>query len=108
MGKVVLMTYDVVMPQLGLTMEEGAVVSWLKSPGERVEKGEVLFTVETDKAEMEVESADSGYLRATWAEIGKKVPVGTVIALLSDESDEPVPDNRSNEAGSGSPAPAQH
>ena len=50
------MTYDVVMPQLGLTMEEGSVVSWGKQAGDWVEKGEVLFTVETDKVEMEVES----------------------------------------------------
>lgn len=102
------MTYEIVMPQLGLTMEEGAVVSWLKSPGERVEKGEVLFTVETDKAEMEVESANSGYLRAIRAEIGKKVPVGTIIAVLSDESDEAIPDNRYSEAARISSALAQH
>jgi len=48
------MSYKIVMPQLGLTMEEGSVTSWLKQPGEFVEKGEALFTVETDKVEMEV------------------------------------------------------
>ena len=49
------MPYDILMPQLGLTMTEGSVTSWLKRPGESVEKGEVLFTVETDKVVVGVE-----------------------------------------------------
>ncbi len=82
------MTYNVVMPQLGLTMEEGSVVSWRKQAGDWVEKGEVLFTVETDKAELEVESTDRGYLRSIQVELRKKVPVGTVIAILADQPGE--------------------
>ena len=82
------MTYEVVMPQLGLTMEEGSVVSWKKQVGDRVTKGEVLFTVETDKTEMEVESADSGYLNSLQVRLGEKVRVGTVIALLGDRPGE--------------------
>lgn len=78
------MIYNVVMPHLGLTMEEGSVVSWRKQLGDRVERGEVLFTVETDKAEMEVEAADSGYLNSIQVELGEKVPVGAVIATLGD------------------------
>jgi pyruvate dehydrogenase E2 component (dihydrolipoamide acetyltransferase) len=84
------MTYKVIMPQLGLTMEEGSVVAWRKQPGDWVEKGEVLFTVETDKAEMEVESMDSGYLNSLQVELGKKVRVGTVIATLGDQPGEVV------------------
>lgn len=79
------MAYKIVMPQLGLTMEEGSVTSWLKAPGDWVEKGDVLFTVETDKIEMEVESMGKGYLGAIQVEIGKKVPVGTLLAMLNDE-----------------------
>jgi pyruvate dehydrogenase E2 component (dihydrolipoamide acetyltransferase) len=75
---------NVVMPHLGLTMEEGSVVSWRKQLGERVERGEVLFTVETDKAEMEVEAADSGFLNSIRVKLGEKVPVGTVIATLAE------------------------
>ena len=56
------MAYKIVMPQLGLTMEEGSVTSWQKKPGDWVEKGETLFTVETDKVEMEVEAMGRGYL----------------------------------------------
>ena len=82
------MTYEVVMPQLGLTMEEGSVVSWKKQVGDCVAKGEVLFTVETDKTEMEVESADAGYLNSIHVRLGEKVRVGTVIALLGDRPGE--------------------
>lgn len=88
------MTYDVVMPQLGLTMEEGSVVSWQKRIGDRVSKGETLFTVETDKAQMEVEAADSGYLNAIRVEVGKMVRVGTVIATLGDRLGEITADER--------------
>lgn len=82
------MVYDVVMPQLGLTMEEGAVVAWQKKAGDWVKKGEVLFIVETDKSEMEVESTDSGYLNSVEVELKRKVRVGTVIARLGDQPGE--------------------
>lgn len=79
------MAYKIIMPQLGLTMEEGSVTSWLKQPGEFVEKGEPLFVVETDKIEMEVESMGKGYLGQIQIENGVKVPVGTLLAMLNDE-----------------------
>jgi pyruvate dehydrogenase E2 component (dihydrolipoamide acetyltransferase) len=78
------MAYKIVMPQLGLTMEEGAVTSWLKKPGDWVEKGDVLFTVETDKVEMEVESMGRGYLSEFQVTLGQTVKVGTLIAMLND------------------------
>jgi pyruvate dehydrogenase E2 component (dihydrolipoamide acetyltransferase) len=78
------MAYKIVMPQLGLTMEEGAVTSWLKNPGEWVEKGDALFTVETDKVEMEVESMGKGYLSESEVALGQTVKVGTLIAMLND------------------------
>jgi pyruvate dehydrogenase E2 component (dihydrolipoamide acetyltransferase) len=79
------MAYKIVMPQLGLTMEEGSVTSWLKKPGEWVEKGDALFIVETDKIEMEVEAMGKGYLGTIQVEVGQKVPVGTLLAMLNDE-----------------------
>jgi pyruvate dehydrogenase E2 component (dihydrolipoamide acetyltransferase) len=82
------MAYKIVMPQLGLTMEEGSVTSWLKKPGEFVEKGETLFTVETDKIEMEVEALGKGYLGEIQVPIGEKVPVGTLLAMLTDKPGE--------------------
>jgi pyruvate dehydrogenase E2 component (dihydrolipoamide acetyltransferase) len=101
------MIYNVVMPQLGLTMEEGSVVAWRKQAGDWVEKGEVLFTVETDKAEMEVESTDSGYLSSIQVEVGKKVPVGTVIAILADHPGEVASQKGAALAGVVSAAQAQ-
>jgi pyruvate/2-oxoglutarate dehydrogenase complex dihydrolipoamide acyltransferase (E2) component len=79
------MAYKIVMPQLGLTMEEGSVTGWFKKPGEFVDKGDPLFTVETDKVEMEVESMGKGYLGPIQVELGLKVPVGTLLAMLNDE-----------------------
>lgn len=79
------MPHDVVMPQLGLTMTEGTVTSWQKLVGDRVRRGEVLFLVETDKVEMEVESLFSGYLQAVFVEPGRSVPVGTLIARIGEE-----------------------
>jgi pyruvate dehydrogenase E2 component (dihydrolipoamide acetyltransferase) len=90
------MIYEVVMPQLGLTMEEGTVTSWHKKLGDRVKKGEMLFTLETDKAAMEVESTDAGYLNAIVVEIGKTLPVGTLIAILGDHPGETSSGNQSS------------
>src|SRR5207237_686827 len=84
------MAADIVMPQLGLTMTEGSVTTWLKTPGDRVERGEPLFTVETDKVEMEVESTASGYLNSVLVDVGQVVNVGTVIARIGENQESPV------------------
>jgi pyruvate dehydrogenase E2 component (dihydrolipoamide acetyltransferase) len=76
------------MPQLGLTMTEGSVGQWLKKLGEFVRKGEMLFVVSTDKADMEVESLDEGKLGQIVVETGTVVPVGTVIAYLEGPGEE--------------------
>lgn len=52
------------MPALSSTMTEGKVVSWLKAEGDKVEMGEAVLVVESDKADMDVESYDEGYLAA--------------------------------------------
>ncbi len=83
------MACEIIMPQLGLTMTEGSVNAWIKQPGERVKKGEMLFTVSTDKVDMEVESTGSGFLN-TVVELNRTVPVGTVIAVLTDREGEQV------------------
>src|SRR5208337_2505243 len=76
------MIVPILMPQLGLTMMEGSVSEWLKKPGEPVQKGEMLFLVSTDKADMEVESPAEGTLSRIVVDSGQTVPVGTVIAYL--------------------------
>ena len=57
------MAYEVTMPRLGWTMEEGVFGEWLKQDGEEVKAGDLLFTVEGDKATQEVEVFESGILR---------------------------------------------
>ncbi len=78
------MASEVVMPRLGWTMETGRVVEWLKADGDEVEAGDLIFSVETDKAVTEVESLDSGVLRipADAPEIGAEVAVGSMLAYI--------------------------
>jgi pyruvate dehydrogenase E2 component (dihydrolipoamide acetyltransferase) len=78
------MTYDVVMPQLGITMTEGCVAQWLKVAGDAIEKGEPLFIVQTDKVDMEIESPGKGFVRELLVKEEVTVPVGTVIARVGD------------------------
>lgn len=77
------MASDVVMPRLGWTMETGRVVEWLKQDGEAVAAGDMLFSVESDKAVVEVEALDSGVLRIpTDTPIGVDAPVGAILAYI--------------------------
>jgi len=78
------MIYEVFMPALSSTMTEGKVVSWLKSPGDKVEKGETVVVVESDKADMDVESFYGGYLANIMVPAGESAPVGTAIALVAE------------------------
>jgi pyruvate dehydrogenase E2 component (dihydrolipoamide acetyltransferase) len=71
-------------------MEEGAIVDWVKEEGEPVARGDVLFTVESDKAVLEVEATARGYLRKILIPAGQNVPVLTVVGLITREADEPI------------------
>jgi pyruvate dehydrogenase E2 component (dihydrolipoamide acetyltransferase) len=73
---------DVTMPRLSDTMEEGKILRWLKHEGDQVETGELLVEVETDKADMEVESTASGVLRQVKLAEGQTAAVGAVIAVI--------------------------
>ncbi|MCX8081791.1 MAG: 2-oxo acid dehydrogenase subunit E2 [bacterium] len=85
------MIKEIIMPKLGETMEEGYLVSWKKNEGDRVEKGEVIFEVMSDKTNFEVEALESGYLRKKLYEPSDNaIPVTTVIGYLSDTPDEPL------------------
>ena len=78
------MPADVAMPRLGWTMEEGLLVSWVKQDGDPVQVGDVLCTVEGDKALVEVEAFDAGvlYIPPASPPVGSKVLVGTVLAYI--------------------------
>ena len=82
------MIHDIFMPALSSTMTEGKIVSWTKSPGDKVTKGETVVVVESDKADMDVESFYDGYLAAIIVQAGDEAPVGSAIALVAETEEE--------------------
>ncbi|HEY9890930.1 MAG TPA: dihydrolipoamide acetyltransferase family protein [Candidatus Sericytochromatia bacterium] len=78
------MIHEVFMPALSSTMTEGKIVSWVKSPGDKIEKGETVVVVESDKADMDVESFYEGYLALITVPAGESAPVGSAIALVAE------------------------
>ena len=106
------MASEVKLPRLGQGMESGTIVKWLKSEGERVEKGEPLYELDTDKVTQEVEAEASGVLLKIAVDEGE-VPVGRTIAVIGEEgeeaptvSEEPEPAPAREEA-SQTPSPQQ-
>ncbi len=74
------------MPLLGADMEAGTLVEWLKAPGDRLARGDIIAEVETDKGAIEIEVFTAGTLSKILVEPGKKVPVGTPLALIEREA----------------------
>jgi pyruvate dehydrogenase E2 component (dihydrolipoamide acetyltransferase)/2-oxoglutarate dehydrogenase E2 component (dihydrolipoamide succinyltransferase) len=89
------------MPQLGMSQDTGKIVSWLKSPGDAVSKGDILFEVETDKATVEVEAQAKGYLNGVTTAEGEEAAVGAVIAVISETPEALDHPATSNTAGNG-------
>jgi pyruvate dehydrogenase E2 component (dihydrolipoamide acetyltransferase) len=94
---------EIRLPQLGQSVEEASIVEWFKKEGDSVEKGEPLFSVQTDKAEIEVEAEASGTLRKILVQPDVFIPVLTVVALAGD-ADEPLPDLAQYQIGQPAPA----
>jgi pyruvate/2-oxoglutarate dehydrogenase complex dihydrolipoamide acyltransferase (E2) component len=103
------MAVELLMPRLGWTMEEGVFVQWLKQDGERVQPGDLLFTIEGDKATDDIEAFDSGILRIPPGAPapGTTISVGTLLGYLvapgeaapfegrtTNDERRPVPDTR--------------
>jgi len=103
------MLREIFLPQLGQTMEEGTIAKWHKAEGDRVQKGEVLYELTTDKATLEVESFADGVVKKILVAEEETVPVNELIAVIGDESDE-LPDDlsalREKVAASGAPKEA--
>jgi len=78
----------VVMPKLSEAMETGKIIKWLKKEGDRVQGGDILAEIETDKADVEMEAFGAGVLRKILVSAGEKAPVGTLIGVIA----EPVED----------------
>ncbi len=81
------MTSEVVMPRMGLTMEEGSMLAWRKAEGQKVIAGEPLFEIETDKSTVEIESPETGVLVKILVPVGATVPVGTVVGILAKQGE---------------------
>ena len=76
------MSSEITMPKLSDTMEEGKILRWLKHPGDEIHHGDQIAEVETDKADMVLESFDEGVLEQIKLSEGESAPVGAVIATM--------------------------
>ena len=103
----------VLMPKLSDAMEEGRLLTWLKQEGDRIQAGDVLASIETDKAEIELEAFAGGVLRKRLVAEGSAVPVGQLIAVIAEPDEDisallggaaPAP---ASPAGQPAPAPAE-
>ena len=94
------------MPALSSTMTEGKIVEWLKKPGERVERGESVLVVESDKADMDVEAFQEGFLAAVLMEAGSTAPVGETIGLIVESEAEIAAAKASAPSPAAAAAPA--
>ena len=81
------MSHEIVMPQLGISMDYGQIIEWLKKPGEAVKIGDSLFRVESDKATVDVECVADGTLQIVLGADAGDIPVGTVVGYILEPGD---------------------
>ena len=79
----------VVMPKMGYDMTQGKIVRWLKHEGDRVEKGEAIAEIETEKVNIQIEAFASGVLQKIQVPEGETVPVGQAIAVIGEPGEQP-------------------
>lgn len=101
------MDFKVWMPKFGMTMQEGTITQWLKKEGDRVEKGDPLFVMETEKVCTEVESPASGILMEIIIREGETVPVGETVAIIAVLEEEILPVEGQKLAGAVQPSAAK-
>ena len=88
------MAHEIRLPELGHTSDELQIVSWHKSIGDRVEIAEPLLVVETDKARVDVESAEEGVLLRIVAEPGETLRTGDLVAFIGEPGEVLPPQER--------------
>ncbi len=98
---------EVIMPKMGDAMTEGKVLRWLKRPGDRVEPGEALAEIETDKVNVEMPAEEAGVLTQIVVSAGGVAPVGGTIAMIGRPGDAPATASAAPAAAPPSPAPTQ-
>jgi pyruvate dehydrogenase E2 component (dihydrolipoamide acetyltransferase) len=94
---------EFLMPKLGADMDTGRLLLWRKKAGERIERGEIIAEIHTDKADIEVESFVAGVIEKFLIEPGDEVPIGTPIAVIREEGEKTT--ERAKPAASVAPAP---
>ncbi len=82
------MASNIIMPSLGFDMTEGKLIRWLFKPGEKVQKGQAIAEIETEKATVEIEATVSGTLQKIIVPADQKVPVGTVIGIIAEPGEQ--------------------
>ncbi|CAN0113347.1 unnamed protein product [Ectocarpus sp. 12 AP-2014] len=95
------------MPALSSTMEEGTIVQWLKEVGDKIEVGDPVMVVESDKADMDVESFEEGYLAAVLTEEGDSAKVGAAVALIVESEEDIAAAKAAGPSAAGGAAPAE-
>src|SRR5260370_23811978 len=93
----------VVMPKLSEAMETGKVIKWLRNEGDRVQSGDIVAEIETDKADVEMEAFGAGVLRKILVAAGERAPVGTLIGVIAEPGEDIAP--LLAEAGGARPPP---
>jgi pyruvate/2-oxoglutarate dehydrogenase complex dihydrolipoamide acyltransferase (E2) component len=88
---------EIIMPKFGFTQEESEILEWLKQNGDKVEKGDPIAVVSTDKVSMEVEAPESGILDGIRYKVGDTVPVTQIIAYVLQPG-EKIPESGSTPA----------
>ncbi|HXV91855.1 MAG TPA: biotin/lipoyl-containing protein, partial [Pseudonocardia sp.] len=96
------------MPSLGADMDSGTVLEWLVAPGDTVHRGDVVAVVDTDKAAIDVECFDSGVVERILVPPGRRVSVGTPLALIGAGAGGGAPTAEPGPPpGAGPPRPAE-
>jgi pyruvate dehydrogenase E2 component (dihydrolipoamide acetyltransferase) len=99
------MAHPILMPKPGQMTEECTIVAWHKKPGDPVSRGDILFEIETDKSNMDVEAFDEGVLLKTYVDAGQTVPVNSVVAYVGNAGEQ-VPEAAPEATDSMAPAAA--
>src|SRR5262249_27602929 len=104
----------VVMPKLSDAMESGKIIKWLKKEGDRIQGGDILAEVETDKADVEMEAFGAGVLRKILVPAGESAPIGALVGVIAEPGDDiaggvasaPAPPPAAASAAPQAPRPA--
>ena len=99
--------FELKMPKLGESVTEGTIGKWLKQPGEKVNKYDLLVEVQTDKVNTEIPSPVAGTLKEVKVDEGQTVPIGTLLATFDTDGDAPAASPATAQPSSAQPAPAQ-